>query len=200
MTQPEGFVIPGKEEAVCRLVKCLYGLKQASRAWDQKFNSFLVSYGLTRSHADPCVHYRHHCEGETNEEITTFILYVDDGFILSSSKTILTDMIDFLGKEFEERFLPADRYVGVYINRNCERRTIHLSQPDYIRKILDKYNMSKCNPLAIPADPHLRLTSEMSPKNEDEKREIANIPFQESVGSLQYLTHMTRPDISYAIN
>ena len=37
MAQPEGFVIPGKEEAVCRLIKSLYGLKQASRAWNQKF-------------------------------------------------------------------------------------------------------------------------------------------------------------------
>ena len=31
MKQPEGFVVPGKEQYVCRLKKSLYGLKQAPR-------------------------------------------------------------------------------------------------------------------------------------------------------------------------
>jgi hypothetical protein len=31
MDQPEGFVVPGKENKVCRLVKSLYGLKQAPK-------------------------------------------------------------------------------------------------------------------------------------------------------------------------
>ena len=28
--QPDGFTIPGRENEVCRLNKCIYGLKQAS--------------------------------------------------------------------------------------------------------------------------------------------------------------------------
>ena len=31
MKQPEGFVVPGKEQLVCRLKKSLYELKQAPR-------------------------------------------------------------------------------------------------------------------------------------------------------------------------
>jgi len=31
MKQPEGFVVSGKEQLVCRLKKSLYGLKQAPR-------------------------------------------------------------------------------------------------------------------------------------------------------------------------
>ena len=33
MEQPEGFVIPGQENKVCRLKKSIYGLKQASKDW-----------------------------------------------------------------------------------------------------------------------------------------------------------------------
>ena len=29
MKQPEGFIVPGKEQLVCRLKKSFYGLKQA---------------------------------------------------------------------------------------------------------------------------------------------------------------------------
>jgi hypothetical protein len=46
MHQPEGFVIPGREEEVCHLIKSIYGLKQASRVWNVKFNEFIISFGL----------------------------------------------------------------------------------------------------------------------------------------------------------
>ena len=37
MTQPPGFGVPGKENQVCKLVKALYGLQQAPRAWYEKW-------------------------------------------------------------------------------------------------------------------------------------------------------------------
>jgi hypothetical protein len=59
MKQSEGFVIPGKEQEVCRLIKSIYGLKQASRVWNIKFNEFIIKFGLTKSQADPCIYYHH---------------------------------------------------------------------------------------------------------------------------------------------
>ncbi len=55
--QPEGFIQPGKEKFVCRFLKFLYGLKQAHRKWNEKFDRFLVLFGLTRSTNDPCIYY-----------------------------------------------------------------------------------------------------------------------------------------------
>ena len=40
VSQPEGFVLKGKEHLVYKLVKALYGLKQAPRAWYAKLKLF----------------------------------------------------------------------------------------------------------------------------------------------------------------
>ena len=46
MEQPEGLVVPGKENKVCKLKKSLYGLKQAPKQWYMKFDHTLVRNGL----------------------------------------------------------------------------------------------------------------------------------------------------------
>ena len=43
MVQPEGFVVPGQENKVCKLRKSLYGLKQAPKKWYEKFDCALIS-------------------------------------------------------------------------------------------------------------------------------------------------------------
>src|SRR6267154_5573930 len=42
MEQPQGFITPGTETKVCRLKKAIYGLKQASRAWNLQFHGVLI--------------------------------------------------------------------------------------------------------------------------------------------------------------
>uniref|UniRef100_A0A2N9IPG8 Integrase catalytic domain-containing protein n=1 Tax=Fagus sylvatica TaxID=28930 RepID=A0A2N9IPG8_FAGSY len=49
MSQPQGFIVQGKENLVCKLRKSLYGLKQAPRQWYKKFDSFMYSTGFTRN-------------------------------------------------------------------------------------------------------------------------------------------------------
>jgi hypothetical protein len=44
--QPSRFVIPGKENKVLCLCKALYGLWQASRAWNTKLDSTLKQMGF----------------------------------------------------------------------------------------------------------------------------------------------------------
>ncbi len=49
MKQPEGFIIPGKEDYVCKLKRSLYGLKQSPRQWYKRYDSFMLSHGFKRS-------------------------------------------------------------------------------------------------------------------------------------------------------
>ncbi len=41
--QPEGFVVPGKDNKVCKLIKSLYGLKQAPKQCHKKFDQTMLA-------------------------------------------------------------------------------------------------------------------------------------------------------------
>ena len=56
MKQPEGYVVKGKKELVCKLKKSLYGLKQSPRMWYKKFDTYMPGLGFTRSKEDHCVY------------------------------------------------------------------------------------------------------------------------------------------------
>ena len=45
MEQPEGFIVKGKKDYVCKLKKSLCGLKQAPRQWYKKFESVMGEQG-----------------------------------------------------------------------------------------------------------------------------------------------------------
>jgi hypothetical protein len=58
MTQPDGFVVVGRENKVCSLQKSLYGLKQASKQWSEKFDKTMTSVGFVVNEARTCVYYQ----------------------------------------------------------------------------------------------------------------------------------------------
>ena len=48
MMQPDGYIMPGKDQLVCKLKKSRYDLKQAPRQWYLKLDRFMVSSEFTR--------------------------------------------------------------------------------------------------------------------------------------------------------
>ncbi|GJU43881.1 zinc finger, CCHC-type containing protein [Tanacetum coccineum] len=56
MNQPQGFIMPGNENKVCKLIKSLYRLKQAPKQWHQKFDEVVLSNGYLPNKADKCVY------------------------------------------------------------------------------------------------------------------------------------------------
>ena len=53
MVAPQGF--KAENGKVWKLKKSLYGLKQASRIWNQTISKTLISYGYTQCESDPCL-------------------------------------------------------------------------------------------------------------------------------------------------
>ncbi|KAJ4789700.1 reverse transcriptase [Rhynchospora pubera] len=72
--QPEGFVDESNPNLVCRLKKGLYDLKQVSRQWYKKFDTFMQEEGFERSGYDHCVYMK----GKMGGTFTLLLLYVDD--------------------------------------------------------------------------------------------------------------------------
>ena len=46
MSQPEGFEVKGQEQKVCKLLRSIYGLKQASRSWNLRFDDTIKTFGF----------------------------------------------------------------------------------------------------------------------------------------------------------
>ena len=60
--------------------------------------------------------------------------------------------------------------------------------------------MLNCNPCNIPAEAGTMLSKDDSPQNEEEEKEMENVPYRSAVGSLMYAAICTRPDIAVAVN
>ena len=58
MVQLEGFIAKGQEKKVCKLQKLIYGLKQASRSWNIKFDQSIKSFGFIQCPDEPCLYKR----------------------------------------------------------------------------------------------------------------------------------------------
>jgi hypothetical protein len=86
MDQPDGFIAKGQEVKVCKLLKCLYGLKQVPNQWHEKFDKTLTSVGFAMNEADKYVYYRY---GGRNGVI--LCLYVDDILIFENNINVIKE-------------------------------------------------------------------------------------------------------------
>ncbi|GJT20895.1 ribonuclease H-like domain-containing protein [Tanacetum coccineum] len=94
MHQPPGFVDPNKPNYVCHLQRSLHGLKQAPRAWFQRFASYATRVGFQHSKTDSSLFVFHR-----GSDIAYLLLYVDDIFLIASSSAFLQRIITSLHKE-----------------------------------------------------------------------------------------------------
>nr|AAM08562.1 Putative retroelement [Oryza sativa Japonica Group]AAM10749.1 Putative retroelement [Oryza sativa Japonica Group] len=126
MEQPEGFVVPGKENLVCRLKKSLYGLKQSPRQWYKRFDSFMLSQKFRRSNYDSCVYLK-----VVDGSAIYLLLYVNDMLIAAKDKLEIAKLKAQLSSEFEMKDLgAAKKILGMEITRERRSGKLYLSQKD----------------------------------------------------------------------
>ncbi|GKF38819.1 retrotransposon protein, putative, ty1-copia subclass, partial [Tanacetum coccineum] len=141
MEQPEGFVNPKYPNRVCKLKRSIYGLKQASRQWNKRFDD-----EISQNADEPCVYLK-----ASGSNVTFLILYVDDILIMGNNILMLQDVKSYLGRCFAMRDLGEAAYIlGIKIYRDRSRRLIGLCQSAYIEKILKRFYMENSKRGSIP--------------------------------------------------
>ena len=73
MMQPEGFVDPKNANKVCKLQRSIYGLVQASRSWNIRFDEMIKAFGFMQTYGEACVYKK-----VSGSSVAFLILYVDD--------------------------------------------------------------------------------------------------------------------------
>jgi transposase InsO family protein len=196
MDQPEGFIVPGKEDHVCKLKRSLYGLKQSPRQWYKRFDSFMLSHGFKRSEFDSCVYIKF-----VDGSPIYLLLYVDDMLIAAKSKKEITTLKAQLSSEFEMKDLgAAKKILGMEITRDRNSGLLFLSQQSYIKKVLHRFNMHDAKSVSTPIAPHFKLSALQCASTDEDYEYMSRIPYSSAVGSLMYAMVCSRPDLSYAMS
>lgn len=134
MKLPEGYAARQGDSlpsnAVCRLKKSIYGLKQASRQWFKKFSASLVSFGFLKAHGDHTLFVK-----GIGDEFVAVLVYVDDIVIASTSNEVAASLTNALKECFKLRDLgPLKYFLGLEVARNTEG--ISLCQRKYALELL----------------------------------------------------------------
>ncbi|XP_019089093.1 PREDICTED: uncharacterized protein LOC109127935 [Camelina sativa] len=203
--------------AVCRLHKSIYGLKQASRQWFLKFKTTLVGFGFDTCHGDHTLFMK-----EDNGQFLVVLVYVDDILIATMDSALAYTLRDQLSLVFQLRDLGTPKYfLGIEIARNDEG--ICLTQRKYVLDLLETTGFSDCKPSDVPMKPdqQMSLTSfsrrkkkKVPPVKEgDDEYDVEPAhpsdstlalltdtkQYRRLIGKLQYLT-ITRLDITFSVS
>ena len=87
MRQPEGFVNPKGANKVCKLQRSIYGLVQASRSWNIRFDKVIKAYGFFQTCGEACIYKK-----LSGSSAAFLILYVDDILLIGNDTEFLDSM------------------------------------------------------------------------------------------------------------
>lgn len=187
---PSEFLEEAEKGKVWRLKKSIYGLKQSGRCWNKNLHDKLIGIGFLQSKADPCVYII-----RNNTFFLVIAIYVDDFILFYNDQVLTTQIKEKLKESFEMKDLGAiKRCLGMEIIRDRVNRKISIYQKSYAEQIMKKFNMDNAKPINNPLEPGLEFTEHE--RGEEDK--CKNIPYQEAIGSLLYLSQVSRPDITFA--
>ncbi|KAK1620537.1 hypothetical protein QYE76_026054 [Lolium multiflorum] len=196
MVQPKGFVDPKNADKVCKLQRSIYGLKQASRSWNRRFDKVIKDFGFIQCHGEACIYKK-----VSGSSVAFLILYVDDILLIGNDIELLSSVKGYLNNSFSMKDLGEASYIlGIKIYRDRSRRLIGLSQSTYLDKILKKFRMDESKKGFLPMLPGKVLSKTQGPATAEERERMSNIPYASAVGSIMYAMLCTRPDIAHAVS
>ncbi|GJR09518.1 putative ribonuclease H-like domain-containing protein [Tanacetum coccineum] len=187
VTQPKGFEDPYFPKHVYRVVKALYGLHQAPRAWYARLSAFLLQHNYRRGTIDKTLFIK-----KDSRDILLVQVYVDDIIFGSTNKAWCEEFEVLMKGEFEMSAMgEMSFFLGLQVKQLPDG--IFISQDKYVKDMLTKFDMESVRTATTPYEA-------AKTKLKDETDPPVNVHLYRSmIGSLMYLT-ASRPDIMFAVS
>lgn len=189
MEIPQG-VDGDRDRMVCKLLKALYGLRQAGYCWNQDIHQFLISLKFTRSDLDPCLYL---LKGRSAEAIIT--LYVDDLIIATTDQ----ELLDCILRDFANRYTIKVTDLSVYLSQRIRwaEDKVMIDQKSYTERLLRECNLHEAN---RSTNPNIRPANmKQGPGSEVGLTRDQASECRRRVGELLWLQRTVRPDISFPL-
>lgn len=114
MKAPDGYAVPANK--VCKLIRSLYGLKQAGREWNSELIAHLSSIGFIQSQHDYCLFVR-----SVGDDFLAILVYVDDLLIMGLNMSLISEVKGSLHRAFTIKDIGLVKYyLGLEIARSAE--------------------------------------------------------------------------------
>ena len=125
--------------------------------------------------------------------VIVLLVWVDDIIICSNCETELLKFKNFLSITFKMKDLGVlSWFLGIKFE--FKNNYVRMSQTSFLKKVLERFNMSQSNPKLLPCAPNENKFNNESSKLLDDPR-----LYREIVGSVIYAMSCTRPDLSFIV-
>jgi hypothetical protein len=184
---PQGVHAPNN--SFCKLQRSMYGTHQANRNWVEYHREHLMSAGYRNLASETCVFTRIEGDHYLLSEVHT-----DDADVLTNHPDMLRHYIDTLSSFAQVGSVERmQHFCGISVCHTSTSVTLH--QDEFLEEKLTEHQLMDVRKRRTPAE-SLHLTA--APRDEDVLDAKGIQRFQSIVGSLQWLSCNTRPDISFA--
>nr|GEX51708.1 putative ribonuclease H-like domain-containing protein [Tanacetum cinerariifolium] len=142
--QPLGFEDPDYPNKVYKVVKALYGLHQAPRAWYETLANYLLENGFQRGKIDHTLFIK-----KQKGDILLVQVYVDDIIFGSTNKKLCKAFEKLMKDKFQMSFIgELTFFLGLQVKKKDDG--IFISQDKYVAKILRKFGFTDVKSASTP--------------------------------------------------
>ena len=181
MKLPHGY--PNPHNHVCKLLKSLYGLKQASRQWFAKLAQELIKQDCKQSKNNYSLFRKRKLHS-----ITILAIYVDDIILTGNDQHQIQQIKNYLDSVFSIKDLGKLRYfLGMKV---CYLPpTVVLAQHKFAK---EESGFDSFKKVVTPLPANIKLSASLGTL-------LPNpTPYRSLIGKLNFLTN-TRPDLAYTV-
>ncbi|GKD12968.1 putative ribonuclease H-like domain-containing protein, partial [Tanacetum coccineum] len=144
--QPPGFVDIVHPNKVYKVVKALYGLHQAPRAWYETLSSFLLENSFRRGTIDKTLFIK-----KNKSDIMLVQVYVDDIIFGYTKKSICTEFEEVMLKRFQMSSMgELTFFLGLQVKQQPDG--IFISQGKYVADILKMFDFCSIKTATTPIE------------------------------------------------